>query len=102
MASPLGRGHPDGCGLRHLRLRFASDILSAAVGSRESHGARQRDWPARPAKCSPRWAPELTILQEKLKALLQRMSIVFETVKTGKLDDLTKAMSAASVEIMTL
>lgn len=101
MSSPLGRGSPEGFGLRHLRLRFALGHTAArqpfygrvdapGIGS-GLHGAREKLQTAKGA--------DLEALQGKLKAPLGRMNLVFEAADTGKLDNLTRAMMAASKEI---
>ncbi len=92
MASPLGRGSPDGFGLRHLRLRFAL----AHTGARQPfyaalNGARE--------KLRTLAGNELTVLQEKLKDPLARMDEVFQAAETGQLDVLTKAMAKSGKEI---
>lgn len=100
-SSPLGRGSPDGFGLRHLRLRFALGHTAArqpfygrvdapGIGS-GLHGARE--------KLQTLKGDDLTRFQEKLKTPLSRMNLVFESTESGKLDDLTKAMMAASKEL---
>jgi len=101
MSSPLGRGSPDGFALRHLRLRFALAHTASrspfyggvpAPGQGNGlHGAREL--------LSIRKGEDLTALQAKLKGPLSRMNLVFEAAETGKLDELSKAMKAASVEI---
>ncbi|MBM3981445.1 MAG: hypothetical protein FJ304_14395 [Planctomycetes bacterium] len=100
-SSPLGRGSPDGFGLRHLRLRFAlghtaarqpfyGSVDAPGIGS-GLHGARE--------KLQTLKGDDLTRFQEKLKGPLSRMNLVFESTESGKLDDLTKAMMAASKEL---
>ncbi|QDU29969.1 hypothetical protein ETAA8_50870 [Anatilimnocola aggregata] len=100
-ASPLGRGSPDGFGLRHLRIRFAlahtasrrpfyGDVLAPGQGN-GLHGAREL--------LSTRQGDDLTALQAKLKGPLSRIDAVFAAGETGKLDELSKAMKDASVEI---
>lgn len=101
MSSPLGRGNPEGFGLRHLRLRFAlghsvgrGRLLGAVTGPGKGNGlfgAREM--------LAVRKGDELTALQERLKTPLSRMNLVFDVVATGKLDDLTKAMATAGAEI---
>jgi hypothetical protein len=101
MASPLGRGSPDGFGLRHLRLRFAwghtggrqpfyGSVYSPGQGS-GLLGAREK---LRTLK-----GAELAALQEKLKGPIARIDAVFAAADTGVLDNLTKAMLASSKEI---
>jgi len=101
MSSPLGRGSPDGYGLRHLRLRFALAHTGARqpffggvtgpgqgtglLGARELLATRKGD--------------ELKALQEKLQGPLARVEALFAAAETGQLDELTKAMKTASVEI---
>jgi len=100
-SSPLGRGSVDGFGLRHLRLRFAlahtasrrpfyGDVLAPGQGN-GLHGAREL--------LTTRQGDELTSLQAKLKGPLGRIDAVFAAAETGKLDELSKAMKDASVEI---
>ncbi len=101
MSSPVGRGSPDGFGLRHLRLRFALGHTAArqpfygrvdapGIGG-GLHGARE--------KLQTLKGDDLAKFQEKLKTPLSRMNLVFESAESGKLDDLTKAMMAASKEL---
>lgn len=100
-ASPLGRGSPDGFALRHLRLRFAlahtasrqpfyGTVSAPGMGS-GLHGAREL--------LATRKGDELAALQAKLKGPLSRLDAVFNAAETGRLDDLSKAMRAASSEI---
>lgn len=100
-ASPLGRGSPDGFGLRHLRLRFAlahtasrqpfyGDVSAPGRGT-GLHGAREM--------LATLKGEELTALQGKLKGPLSRLDVVVQAAESGRLDDLSKAMKAASVEI---
>lgn len=101
MASPLGRGSAEGYGLRHLRLRWALGHTAArqpfyggvsAPGQGTGlHGAREK---LRTLK-----GDELIALQEKLQEPLSRIDAVFQSAETEKLDELTKAMLAASKEI---
>lgn len=101
MASPLGRGSPEGFGLRHLRLRFAwghtggrqpfyGSVYAPGQGS-GLLGARER---LRTAK-----GDELKLLQDKLQGPISRLDVVFAAAETGVIDNLTKAMTAASKEI---
>lgn len=102
-ASPLGKGSPEGFGLRHLRLRFALAHTGARQpffgGVKDSgyfagtglHGAREKLATLKDA--------ELKALQEKLQGPLARMDAVFAAAETGVLDHLTKAMAAAAKEI---
>jgi hypothetical protein len=101
MSSPLGRGSPEGFGLRHLRIRFAL----AHTGARQPFfgsvyapgqgtglfGARER---LRVAK-----GDELLALQERLRGPLSRTENLFKAADTGQLDALTKAMAESSKEI---
>lgn len=99
--APLGRGSPEGFALRHLRLRFAlshtfarqpfyGNVSAPGMGS-GLHGTREM--------LATRKGEELKSLQEKLKGPLSRMDVVFNAAEAGRLDDLTKAMQAASKEI---
>lgn len=100
-SSPLGRGSPEGFALRHLRLRFAlrhtfsrMPLYGAVTAPGQGtglHGAR--------AMLATLKGDELTALQERLRAPLSRMSLVFEAAETGQLDALTNAMKAATQEI---
>lgn len=101
MASPLGRGSPEGYGLRHLRLRFAWGHTggrqpfygsvyapgqgNGLLGAREMLRTKQGD--------------ELKSLQEKLRGPIDRLDAVFAAAETGQIDNLTKAMLASSKEI---
>jgi len=101
MASPLGRGSPDGYGLRHLRLRFAWGHTggrqpfygsvyapgqgTGLLGTREMLRTKKGD--------------ELTSLQDKLRGPIGRLDAVFAAAETGQIENLTKAMLAASKEI---
>lgn len=100
-STPLGRGTPEGFGLRHLRLRFASGhtygrgpffggVTGPGVGS-GLLGARERLATAK--------GEDLKVLQEKLKGPLSRLDAVFKAAETEKLEELTKAMATASKEI---
>lgn len=101
MASPLGRGSPEGYGLRHLRLRFALGhtaarqpfygTVSAPGQGTGLHGAVEK---LRTLK-----GAELETLQAKLKEPLARIDAVFAAAETGVLDNLTKAMATAAQEI---
>jgi hypothetical protein len=100
-ASPLGRGSPEGFGLRHLRLRFALSHTAArqpffggvtAPGAGTGlHGARE--------KLATLRGEALAALQEKLRGPLARLDAVFEAAETGELAALTRAMMQASKEI---
>lgn len=101
MASPLGRGSPEGFALRHLRLRFAWGHTggrqpfyggvsapgrgNGLLGAREMLRTKQGD--------------ELKALQDKLQGPISRLDVVFAAADTGVIDNLTKAMTAASQEI---
>lgn len=101
MASPLGRGNPEGYGLRHLRLRFAWGHTAGRqpfyggvsapgqgtglLGAREMLRAKTGD--------------DLKALQEKLREPIARLDAVFAAADTGQLDKLTAAMLASSKEI---
>jgi len=101
LASPLGRGSPEGFALRHLRLRFAWGHTggrqpfyggvsnpgqgTGLLGAREMLRTRQGD--------------ELQALQDKLQGPISRLDAVFAAADTGVIDNLTKAMTAASKEI---
>jgi hypothetical protein len=101
MASPLGRGSPEGFGLRHLRLRFAWGHTagrqpffggvsapgqgSGLLGAREMLQSKKGD--------------ELKSLQDSLRGPISRLDAVFAAAETGQIENLTKAMLAASKEI---
>lgn len=101
MASPLGRGSPEGFALRHLRLRFAWGHTAARqpfygsvygpgqgtglLGAREMLRTKKGD--------------ELKALQDRLLGPIARLDAVFAAAETGQLDNLTKAMLVASKEI---
>lgn len=100
-ATPLGRGSPDGFGLRHLRLRFAlghtaarmpfyGGVSAPGMGT-GLHGARE--------KLATLQGEALEALREKLRGPLSRLDAVFESAETGELAALTKAMMTASKEI---
>lgn len=101
MASPLGRGSPEGFGLRHLRLRFALGHTAARqpfYGSVSAPGMGSGLLGAR-EKLQTLKGDALTAFQEKLKGPLSRMNLVFEAAETGVLNNLTKAMMDASKEL---
>lgn len=101
MASPLGRGNPDGYALRHLRLRFAYSHTAGRAplyGGVSAPGQGSGLFGAR-EKLATLKGDELKALQDKLKEPLARMDAVFKTAESGKLEELTKAMLAASKEI---
>jgi hypothetical protein len=101
LASPLGRGSSEGFGLRHLRLRFASGHTggrqpfyggvygpgqgSGLLGAREMLRTKKGD--------------DLKALQGRLREPIARLDAVFAAADTGKIENLTKAMTEASKEI---
>jgi hypothetical protein len=100
-AAPLGRGSPEGFGLRLLRLRFAQahtfarqpffgSVTAPGVGS-GLHGAREM--------LATRKGEDLAKLQARLKGPLSRLDALFAAAETGQLDNLTKAMRTATMEI---
>jgi hypothetical protein len=100
-ASPLGRGSPEGFALRHLRLRFALAHTGARqpfYGSVSGPGAGTGLHGAREMLATLKGEP-LKELQEKLKEPLSRLEVLFEVAEKGQLDELTKAMRVATVEI---
>lgn len=101
MASPLGRGSPEGCGLRHLRLRFAWGHTGGRqpfYGSVYSPGQGTGLLGAR-EMLRTRKGEDLQTLQKKLRGPIARLDAVFAAAETGQIDNLTKAMIAASKEI---
>ena len=101
MASPLGRGSPDGFGLRHLRLRFAlahtgarrpfyGEVSAPGRGS-GLHGAREM--------LQTLTGEELTALRKRLADPIGRLDAVFKAAETGELGKLTEAMARAAKEI---
>lgn len=101
LASPLGRGSPEGFALRHLRLRFAWGHTGARqpfYGSVYAPGQGTGLLGAR-EKLRTLKGAELQALQERLKGPIARLDAVFAAGETGQLDNLTKAMLAASKEI---
>jgi hypothetical protein len=101
MASPLGRGSPDGFALRHLRLRFAWGHTAARqpfYGSVPAPGQGNGLLGAR-EKLRTLKGEELKALQEKLKGPIARLDAVFAAAETGQLENFTKAMLVASKEI---
>lgn len=99
-ASPLGRGSPEGYGLRHLRLRFALGHTAARqpfYGSVQAPGQGTGLFGIR-EKLATLKDDELKAFQEKVKGPLSRLDLVFESAESGKLDDLTRAMQKASKE----
>ncbi len=97
MASPLGRGSPEGFALNHLRLRFAlghtaarQPFYGSAINGNGLLGARE--------KLRTKQGAELKALQEKLRGPLSRLDAVFQAAETAKLGNLTDAMMKASKE----
>jgi hypothetical protein len=100
-AFPLGRGSPEGFALRHLRLRFALGhtaarqpfygVVSGTGMGTGLFGVRER--------LATVQGDELQALREKLKEPLARLDLVFKAAESERLDELTKAMLAASKEI---
>ncbi len=103
MAMPLGKGSPEGYGLRHLRLRFAL----AHTGARQPFfgGVKDSGYYAGTGllgareKLATLKGDELAALQAKLKKPLANLDAVFAAAETGMLDNLTKAMATATKEI---
>ena len=101
MASPLGRGSPEGYALRHLRLRFAWGHTGGRqpfYGSVYAPGRGTGLLGAR-EMLRTRTGNELKALQEKLKGPISRLDAVFAAGDSGQIDKLTRAMLAASKEI---
>lgn len=101
MASPLGRGSPEGFALRHLRLRFAWGHTGGRqpfYGSVPAPGQGTGLLGAREMLRTKR-GDEQEALREKLRGPIARLDAVFAAAETGQLDNLTKAMFAASKEI---
>lgn len=101
MASPLGRGSPEGYGLRHVRLRFAwghtgarQPFYGGVYGPGQGNGLLGAREMLRTKK-----GDELKALQDKLRGPIARLDAVFAAADTGQLDNLTKAMVVASKEI---
>src|SRR5262245_10329317 len=101
MASPLGRGSREGYGLRHLRLRFAwghtagrQPLYGSVYGPGQGTGLLGAREMLRTKK-----GDELKALQDKLRGPIARLDPVFAAAESGQLDNLTKAMLAASKEI---
>jgi hypothetical protein len=100
-SEPLGRGSPEGFGLRHLRLRFALGHTAARqpfYGRVDAPGVGHGLLGSR-EKLATLKGDELTTLQAKLQGPLSRMDAVFAAADSGVLDNLTKAMMTASQEI---
>jgi hypothetical protein len=101
MASPLGRGSPEGSGLRHLRLRFAWGHTAGRqpfYGGVPAPGQGTGLLGAREL-LRTKTGDELKALQEKLRGPIERLDAVFAAADTGKIENLTAAMLAASKEI---
>ncbi len=103
-ASPLGQGSSEGFGLRHLRLRFAlahtfqrQPFFGAVRDGGGSHAGRGLIG-AREMLATLK-GDELAALREKLQGPLSRLDAVFAAAETGVLDNLTRAMTAASRDI---
>lgn len=101
LASPLGRGSPEGFALRHLRLRFAwghtggrQPFYGGVYGPGQGTGllgAREM--------LRTKTGDDLKALQGRLQGPITRLDAVFAAADTGVLDNLTKAMTVASKEI---
>lgn len=103
MASPLGRGSPDGYALRHLRLRFALAHTGARqpfYGSVDGPGQGRGLLGAR-EKLATLQGDDLLSLQARLREPIEHLDAVFQAAESEKLDDLTKAMAAAAKEFDT-
>lgn len=101
MASPLGRGSPEGYGLRHLRLRFAWGHTGGRqpfYGSVYSPGQGNGLLGAREMLRTKK-GDDLKKLQDKLRDPIQRLDALFAAAETGQIDNLTKAMLVASKEV---
>lgn len=101
MPSPLGRGSPDGYGLRHLRLRFAYSHTAGRAplfGGVAAPGIGDGLFGVR-EKLATLQGEKLSALQAKLKEPLARMDAVFAAAENERLEELTKAMLVASKEI---
>ncbi|MEX2214625.1 MAG: hypothetical protein WD768_10880 [Phycisphaeraceae bacterium] len=100
-ASPLGRGSPEGFGLRHLRLRFAL----AHTGARQPfYGDVYRKGQGRGILgireiLANLEGEDLKAFQAKIKTPLANLDAVFKAAETEVLDNLTKAMAEAAKEI---
>jgi len=100
-SAPLGRGSPEGFGLRHLRLRWA---LAHTAARRPFYGGVTRPGDGTGLfgvreRLATLQGAELNSFREQLKAPLARISTVFAAAETGKLDELTKAMKTVGDEI---
>src|SRR5262249_22363741 len=101
MASPLGRGSPEGFALRHLRLRFAWGHTGGRqpfYGSVDAPGRGSGLLGAR-EMIRTKKGDELKALQDRLRGPITHLDAVFAAAETGQIDNLTKAMTAASKEI---
>jgi len=101
MASPLGRGSPEGSGLRHLRLRFAWEHTAGRqpfYGGVQGPGQGTGLLGAR-EMLRTKQGEELKALQEKLRGPIDRLDAVFAAADTGRIENLTQAMLEASKEI---
>ncbi|MBL8792820.1 MAG: hypothetical protein JNM56_02850 [Planctomycetia bacterium] len=101
MASPLGRGSPEGYGLRHLRLRFAYSHTAGRApfyGSVSAPGMGSGLLGVR-EKLATLKGDELEAFRVKLKDPLARLEAVFKAAETEKLEVLTKAMLDASKDL---
>lgn len=101
MASPLGRGSPEGFALRHLRLRFAWGHTGGRqpfYGSVNAPGQGNGLLGAREMLRTKK-GDELKALQDRLQGPIARLDALFAAADTGVIDNLTKAMTAASKEI---
>lgn len=101
MASPLGRGSPEGFALRHLRLRFAWGHTGGRqpfYGSVYAPGQGNGLLGAREMLRTKK-GDELKALQDRLQGPIARLDALFTAADTGAIDNLTKAMTAASKEI---
>ncbi len=101
MASPLGRGSPEGFGLRHLRLRFAwghtggrQPFYGSVFAPGQGNGLLGAREMLRTKK-----GDELKALQDKLRGPIARLDAVFAAADAGQIESLTKAMLVASKEI---
>src|SRR5262245_48892065 len=101
MASPLGRGSPEGFALRHLRLRFAwghtggrQPFYGSVYAPGQGNGLLGAREMLRMKK-----GDELKALQDRLQGPIARLDAVFAAADTGVIENLTKAMLAAGKEI---
>jgi soluble cytochrome b562 len=92
MSTPLGQGNPDGFALRHLRLRYALYHTGARAPFYAAlHKVHD--------KLQTLHGDELQAYQTKVKEPLAQLDKLFQAAESGKLDDLTKAMQAATKEL---